>query len=72
MMKSIKNYLLSGLLVIAASACSNEELMQPEVTPDATGETVTVKAYLPDNGAPLSRVALAEGGTDKAPTVSVS
>ena len=43
-MKSIKNYLLSGLLVIAASACSNEELMQPEVTPDATGETVTVKA----------------------------
>ena len=71
-MKSIKNYLLSGLLVIAASACSNEELMQPEVTPDATGETVTVKAYLPDNGAPLSRVALAEGGTDKAPTLSVS
>ena len=71
-MNRYMKYLLSGLLMISASACSNEELMQPEVTPDATGETVTVKAYLPDNGAPLSRVALAEGGTDKTPTVSVS
>lgn len=72
MRKNIQNYLLGALLVMATSACSNEELMQPEVTPDATGEVVTVKAYVPGNGAPLTRVALTAGGTEDAPTVSVA
>lgn len=72
MRKNIQNYLLGALLVMATSACSNEELMQPEATPDATGEVVTVKAYVPGNGAPMSRVALTAGGTEDAPTVSVA
>lgn len=62
MRKNIQNYLLGALLVMATSACSNEELMQPEATPDATGEVVTVKAYVPGNGAPMTRVALTAGG----------
>lgn len=72
MIRSIKNYLLGGLLVIAASAYSNEELMLWEMTPDATDETITVKAYVPGNGVPLSRVILTEGGITDALTVSVA
>lgn len=73
MMKRHLKYLLGGLLVVAASACSEEELMQPMENPVTTqGEIVTVNAYVPDDGAPMTRVALTPGGTDEAPTVSVA
>ena len=51
-------YLLGGMLVMAASACSEEELMSSNDQVATQEERVTVMAYVPNDNAPISRITL--------------
>ena len=65
-------YLLGGMLVMAASACSEEELMSSNDQVATQGERVTVMAYVPSDNAPISRITLTEEESNETPTISVA
>lgn len=64
--------ILCGLMAIAITACTNEELPVSEgQTPAAPGEKVSVKAYAPGDDNAGSRIVFTPNEGD-APTVSLS
>lgn len=70
MMKILFN-ILCGLMAIAMTACTQEQLVVEGQNPDDQGEKVNVKAYAPGNDNAGSRITFQENEGNE-PTVSLS